>query len=175
MTLLSLCSAGAVPVLCFPLKALCSCITLPAAIVPRLPPVVKTKLTLETTLKTSWENKLPLKVIFLLPLWYISNVSRPKIVGTATVIRIGICWMRYSRVISFYWLVSVFFPPACATVEPAEVTLSGSSTAVEGQDLTLNCYATSSNPPVHIRWWLGYKELNTSVATMEEVGPHITQ
>uniref|UniRef100_G3NY17 NPHS1 adhesion molecule, nephrin n=1 Tax=Gasterosteus aculeatus aculeatus TaxID=481459 RepID=G3NY17_GASAC len=52
--------------------------------------------------------------------------------------------------------------------EPAEVTLSGSSTAVEGQDLTLNCYATSSNPPVHIRWWLGYKELNTSVATMEE-------
>ncbi|KAL6109060.1 nphs1 [Pungitius sinensis] len=52
--------------------------------------------------------------------------------------------------------------------EPAEVTLSGPSTAVEGQDLNLICQASSSNPPVHIRWWLGYKELNTTVATMEE-------
>ncbi|XP_042345484.1 nephrin [Plectropomus leopardus] len=52
--------------------------------------------------------------------------------------------------------------------EPAEVTLVGSSTAIEGQDLTLSCYAASSNPPVQIRWWLGYKELNTTVVTMEE-------
>ncbi|XP_031708336.1 nephrin isoform X1 [Anarrhichthys ocellatus] len=52
--------------------------------------------------------------------------------------------------------------------EPAEVTLLGSFTAVEGQDLSLSCYATSSNPPVQIRWWLGYKELNSTVATMEE-------
>ncbi|XP_054478340.1 nephrin [Anoplopoma fimbria] len=52
--------------------------------------------------------------------------------------------------------------------EPAQVTLLGLFTAVEGQDLTLSCYATSSNPPVQIRWWLGYKELNTTVATMEE-------
>ncbi|XP_059194718.1 nephrin [Centropristis striata] len=52
--------------------------------------------------------------------------------------------------------------------EPAEVTLVGSSTAVDGQDLNLSCYATSSNPPVQIRWWLGYKELNTTLETMEE-------
>ncbi|XP_037641863.1 nephrin isoform X1 [Sebastes umbrosus] len=52
--------------------------------------------------------------------------------------------------------------------EPAEVTLLGSFVAVEGQDLDLSCYATSSNPPVQIRWWLGYKELNTTVATTEE-------
>lgn len=64
---------------------------------------------------------------------------------------------------------------ACASVEPAEVTLLGLLTAIEGQDLNLSCYATSSNPPVHIRWWLGYKELNTSVVTMEEVRQHSTQ
>ncbi|XP_029307046.1 nephrin [Cottoperca gobio] len=52
--------------------------------------------------------------------------------------------------------------------EPAEVTLLGSFTSVEGQELNLACYATSSNPPVQIRWWLGYKELNTTGATMEE-------
>nr|XP_020475759.1 nephrin isoform X2 [Monopterus albus] len=52
--------------------------------------------------------------------------------------------------------------------EPAEVILSGSFTAIEGQQLDLSCYATSSNPPVQIRWWLGYKELNATVATVEE-------
>ncbi|KAI9532257.1 hypothetical protein NQZ68_033197 [Dissostichus eleginoides] len=52
--------------------------------------------------------------------------------------------------------------------EPAEVTLLGSFTAIEGQDINMGCYATSSNPPVQIRWWLGYKELNTSGEAMEE-------
>uniref|UniRef100_A0A3B4XS60 NPHS1 adhesion molecule, nephrin n=1 Tax=Seriola lalandi dorsalis TaxID=1841481 RepID=A0A3B4XS60_SERLL len=52
--------------------------------------------------------------------------------------------------------------------EPAEVMLLGSSTAIAGQELNLSCFATSSNPPVQIRWWLGYKELNTTVVTMEE-------
>lgn len=64
---------------------------------------------------------------------------------------------------------------ACTTVEPAEVTLLGSFTAIEGQDINMGCYATSSNPPVQIRWWLGYKELNTSGEAMEEVGLHSTQ
>lgn len=58
------------------------------------------------------------------------------------------------------------------SVEPAKVTLLGSSTATEGQDLSLSCYATSSNPPVQIRWWLGHKELNSTVVTQEEVGQH---
>ncbi|KAM8734312.1 nephrin isoform 1-T1 [Acanthopagrus schlegelii] len=52
--------------------------------------------------------------------------------------------------------------------EPAEVKLVGELAAVEGEDLILSCYATSSNPPVQIRWWLGYKELNASAVTVEE-------
>ncbi|KAM3614511.1 uncharacterized protein V6R79_015645 [Siganus canaliculatus] len=52
--------------------------------------------------------------------------------------------------------------------EPAELTLVGSLTAIEGQDLDLSCYATSSNPPVHIRWWLGHKELNVSAVYIDE-------
>uniref|UniRef100_A0A3Q4HKY9 NPHS1 adhesion molecule, nephrin n=1 Tax=Neolamprologus brichardi TaxID=32507 RepID=A0A3Q4HKY9_NEOBR len=52
--------------------------------------------------------------------------------------------------------------------EPAELTLSGSLTAIEGQELNLSCYTTSSNPPVDIRWWLGYKELNNTSVAMEE-------
>ncbi|XP_035493653.2 nephrin isoform X1 [Scophthalmus maximus] len=52
--------------------------------------------------------------------------------------------------------------------EPAEVILLGSFTAVEGQELNLGCFATSSNPPVQIRWWLGHKELNNTVVTVEE-------
>ena len=57
----------------------------------------------------------------------------------------------------------------CTSVEPAEVELVGELAAVEGQDLILSCYATSSNPPVRIRWWLGYKELNASAVAVEEV------
>ncbi|XP_034553954.1 nephrin [Notolabrus celidotus] len=55
--------------------------------------------------------------------------------------------------------------------EPDEVTLLGSTTAIEGQALSLSCYTSSSNPPVQIRWWLGYKELNTTSVTVEE-GDH---
>ncbi|XP_074539357.1 nephrin [Halichoeres trimaculatus] len=55
--------------------------------------------------------------------------------------------------------------------EPEEVTLLGSSTAIEGQVLSMSCFTSSSNPPVQIRWWLGYKELNTTSVTVEE-GDH---
>ncbi|XP_041843468.1 nephrin [Melanotaenia boesemani] len=58
-------------------------------------------------------------------------------------------------------VMTVFF-------EPAELTLSGSLEAIEGQELTLSCYASSSNPPVDIRWWLGYKELNSTAPYREE-------
>lgn len=57
----------------------------------------------------------------------------------------------------------------CALVGPADVTLLGTLTAIEGEDLQLTCLASSSNPPVQIRWWLGHKELNASAVTMEEV------
>ncbi|XP_072547806.1 nephrin [Salminus brasiliensis] len=52
--------------------------------------------------------------------------------------------------------------------EPAEVTLLGSFEAVEGKDVTLCCHTSSSNPPVHIRWWLGFKELDTATVTTSE-------
>ncbi|KAF7665739.1 hypothetical protein LDENG_00132480 [Lucifuga dentata] len=52
--------------------------------------------------------------------------------------------------------------------EPEEVTVLGSFEAIEGTNLTLCCYTTSSNPPVQIRWWLGFRELNASIVTVEE-------
>uniref|UniRef100_A0A673A9G8 NPHS1 adhesion molecule, nephrin n=1 Tax=Sphaeramia orbicularis TaxID=375764 RepID=A0A673A9G8_9TELE len=51
--------------------------------------------------------------------------------------------------------------------DPVEVMLLGSFAAIEGQELDLSCYASSSNPPVQIRWWLGNTELN-STSTVEE-------
>uniref|UniRef100_A0A3B3XTE2 NPHS1 adhesion molecule, nephrin n=1 Tax=Poecilia mexicana TaxID=48701 RepID=A0A3B3XTE2_9TELE len=64
--------------------------------------------------------------------------------------------------------ITVFFGPAT-------LTQSGSLEAIEGQELTLSCHASSSNPPVHIRWWLGHKELSNTSVTMEEVGLDGTQ
>ncbi|XP_055020059.1 LOW QUALITY PROTEIN: nephrin [Boleophthalmus pectinirostris] len=52
--------------------------------------------------------------------------------------------------------------------DPAEVKLLGSFVATEGEELNLNCFAASSNPPVQIRWWLGNKELNSTAVIMEE-------
>ncbi|RXN18710.1 nephrin isoform X1 [Labeo rohita] len=52
--------------------------------------------------------------------------------------------------------------------EPAEVTLLGSFEAIEGEEISLCCYTSSSNPPVHIRWWLGFKELNRTNVTISE-------
>ncbi|XP_058269543.1 nephrin isoform X2 [Hemibagrus wyckioides] len=52
--------------------------------------------------------------------------------------------------------------------EPSNVELSGSSEAVEGTEVNMCCSTSSSNPPVHIRWWLGFKELNTIVNTITE-------
>lgn len=134
------------------------------------PPVVKKKHTLEITVKTSRENKLPLKVIFPLTLDTALCFTSKNSCAT-TVIRIGSCWMRYSLGDIFTDLSCLY---VCASVEPAEVTLLGSFKATEGQDLNLTCYASSSNPPVQIRWWLGYKELNSFVVTMEEVRLHST-
>uniref|UniRef100_A0AAY4AUH0 NPHS1 adhesion molecule, nephrin n=1 Tax=Denticeps clupeoides TaxID=299321 RepID=A0AAY4AUH0_9TELE len=55
-------------------------------------------------------------------------------------------------------------------VEPSEVTVLGSFRVIEGQTLSLSCYTSSSNPPVQIRWWLGFKELNSTNVTMSDVG-----
>ncbi|KAF7700292.1 hypothetical protein HF521_003250 [Silurus meridionalis] len=52
--------------------------------------------------------------------------------------------------------------------EPSNVELSGSSEAIEGTEVNMCCSTSSSNPPVHIRWWLGFKELNTTSFTITE-------
>lgn len=57
----------------------------------------------------------------------------------------------------------------CATVEPSQVQLVGELAAIEGEDLEMTCFTSSSNPPAHIRWWLGNKEVNATAVVMEEV------
>ncbi|KAK7886670.1 hypothetical protein WMY93_026291 [Mugilogobius chulae] len=51
--------------------------------------------------------------------------------------------------------------------DPAKVNLVGSFVAIENDELNLNCFAASSNPPVDIRWWLGNRELNSTAVTLE--------
>uniref|UniRef100_A0A8C1GL12 NPHS1 adhesion molecule, nephrin n=1 Tax=Cyprinus carpio TaxID=7962 RepID=A0A8C1GL12_CYPCA len=43
--------------------------------------------------------------------------------------------------------------------EPDEVKLLGTFEAIEGEEINLCCYTSSSNPPVHICWWLGFKKM----------------
>lgn len=57
----------------------------------------------------------------------------------------------------------------CAPVEPEQVHLAGELSAIEGQDLKMTCFTSSSNPPAHIRWWLGNKEVNATAVITEEV------
>uniref|UniRef100_A0A6Q2Z7P0 NPHS1 adhesion molecule, nephrin n=1 Tax=Esox lucius TaxID=8010 RepID=A0A6Q2Z7P0_ESOLU len=52
--------------------------------------------------------------------------------------------------------------------EPENVKVLGKFEAKEGEEVTLSCYTSSSNPPVQIRWWLGFKELNNYTVTVSE-------
>lgn len=47
--------------------------------------------------------------------------------------------------------------------------LVGELVAIEGEHLEMTCSTSSSNPPAHIRWWLGNKEVNATAVVMEEV------
>ncbi|XP_073513659.1 nephrin [Phyllobates terribilis] len=49
---------------------------------------------------------------------------------------------------------------------PTKVTILGSSSGPENTSLSFSCFTTSSNPPVHIRWWLGAAELENTVVTV---------
>ncbi|KAL0984996.1 hypothetical protein UPYG_G00151590 [Umbra pygmaea] len=60
--------------------------------------------------------------------------------------------------------ITVFF-------EPEKVKVLGSFEAKEGDEVTLCCYTSSSNPPVQIRWWLGFRELNNHTFNVSE-GDH---
>ncbi|XP_035259076.1 nephrin isoform X2 [Anguilla anguilla] len=52
--------------------------------------------------------------------------------------------------------------------EPSVLRVLGSPAAVDGKEVNLCCYTSSSNPPVQIRWWLGFRELNSTAWTVTE-------
>uniref|UniRef100_A0A8C7E3L2 NPHS1 adhesion molecule, nephrin n=1 Tax=Naja naja TaxID=35670 RepID=A0A8C7E3L2_NAJNA len=52
-------------------------------------------------------------------------------------------------------VLSVTFPPE-------QVKIIGSSSTEENQEIFLTCSTSTSNPPVMLRWWLGWRELNAT-------------
>ncbi|XP_069460983.1 nephrin [Ambystoma mexicanum] len=51
---------------------------------------------------------------------------------------------------------------------PTEVSILGSYSIQENKQLYLSCFTAASNPPVQIRWWLGWKELMTTEVTITD-------
>ncbi|XP_015264059.1 PREDICTED: nephrin, partial [Gekko japonicus] len=51
---------------------------------------------------------------------------------------------------------------------PEEVKIIGSSSTPERKEVSLSCSTSSSNPPVQLRWWLGWRELNATEVTVSE-------
>uniref|UniRef100_A0A8C0IT28 NPHS1 adhesion molecule, nephrin n=1 Tax=Chelonoidis abingdonii TaxID=106734 RepID=A0A8C0IT28_CHEAB len=45
---------------------------------------------------------------------------------------------------------------------PTEISILGSSSTPENKQISLSCSTTPSNPPVQLRWWLGWRELTTT-------------
>ncbi|XP_015672453.1 nephrin [Protobothrops mucrosquamatus] len=63
------------------------------------------------------------------------------------------------------------------TFPPEHVKIIGSSSTEENQEIFLTCSTSTSNPPVMLRWWLGWRELNaTEIAISEaEFGGMVTE
>ncbi|XP_067399051.1 nephrin [Emydura macquarii macquarii] len=51
---------------------------------------------------------------------------------------------------------------------PTEVSILGSSSTPENKQISLSCSTAPSNPPVQLRWWLGWRELTTTEVTVTE-------
>ncbi|XP_042295747.1 nephrin [Sceloporus undulatus] len=58
-------------------------------------------------------------------------------------------------------ILNVVFPPE-------QVKIIGSSSTQENKEISLSCFTSPSNPPVFLRWWLGWKELNATEVTNSE-------
>ncbi|KAG8143295.1 hypothetical protein E2320_000541 [Naja naja] len=58
-------------------------------------------------------------------------------------------------------VLSVTFPPE-------QVKIIGSSSTEENQEIFLTCSTSTSNPPVMLRWWLGWRELNATETAISE-------
>ncbi|KAH0631323.1 hypothetical protein JD844_005611 [Phrynosoma platyrhinos] len=52
-------------------------------------------------------------------------------------------------------ILNVVFPPE-------QVKIIGSSSTQENKEISLSCFTSPSNPPVFLRWWLGWKEFNAT-------------
>ncbi|XP_072836001.2 nephrin isoform X2 [Pogona vitticeps] len=51
---------------------------------------------------------------------------------------------------------------------PEQVKIIGSTSTQENKEISVSCSTSPSNPPVFLRWWLGWRELNaTEVASSE--------
>lgn len=55
-------------------------------------------------------------------------------------------------------------------VPPEQVKIIGSSSTEENQEIFLTCSTSTSNPPVMLRWWLGWRELNATETAISQVG-----
>uniref|UniRef100_A0A8D0BBY2 NPHS1 adhesion molecule, nephrin n=1 Tax=Salvator merianae TaxID=96440 RepID=A0A8D0BBY2_SALMN len=51
---------------------------------------------------------------------------------------------------------------------PEQVKIIGSTSAPENKEISVSCSASPSNPPVLLRWWLGWKELNATEVIFSE-------
>ncbi|KAJ7304157.1 hypothetical protein JRQ81_011686 [Phrynocephalus forsythii] len=51
---------------------------------------------------------------------------------------------------------------------PEQVKIIGSTSTQENKEISLSCSTSPSNPPVFLRWWLGWRELNASEVTILE-------
>ncbi|XP_061452857.1 nephrin [Rhineura floridana] len=51
---------------------------------------------------------------------------------------------------------------------PEQVKIIGSSSTEENKEISLSCSTSPSNPPVLVRWWLGWRELNATEVTVLE-------
>ncbi|KAL7981192.1 hypothetical protein Chor_005426 [Crotalus horridus] len=54
------------------------------------------------------------------------------------------------------------------TFPPEQVKIIGSSSTEENQEIFLTCSTSTSNPPVMLRWWLGWRELNATETAISE-------
>ncbi|XP_029433046.1 nephrin isoform X2 [Rhinatrema bivittatum] len=51
---------------------------------------------------------------------------------------------------------------------PTEVLILGSASTQENRSIYMSCFTAASNPPVQIRWWLGWRELTTTEVTITD-------
>ncbi|XP_034279551.1 nephrin [Pantherophis guttatus] len=54
------------------------------------------------------------------------------------------------------------------TFPPEQVKITGSSSTEENQEIFLTCSTSTSNPPVMLRWLLGWRELNATETAISE-------